>query len=298
MPIERHSTVRRLVTRSSTGTPCTSSRWRRSRWSLSREQRLTWMPALPADNVLIEGSLWSDPAAFEVSLEQDYAENLAVGLGSRLTFDVQGVPVELLVTSLRTVEWRSMGINFFLVAEPGALDEAPHMRLMAARLAPEVEDRFQSRSLARFPNVTVLRVRSLIERVTDVFERLALAVRALGLLTVVAGLAILAGVAASSAAHRSQEVALLKTLGVTRRGVAVLFATEYALCGLVAGALGTLGALALAYAFLQRVLELTPELPLAALPLAAALMSALAACAGLAASARALAVRPLASLRG
>jgi putative ABC transport system permease protein len=271
---------------------------RRSRWSLSREQRLTWMPALPADNVLIEGSLWSDPAAFEVSLEQDYAENLAVGLGSRLTFDVQGVPVELLVTSLRTVEWRSMGINFFLVAEPGALDEAPHMCLMAARLAPEVEDRFQSRSLSRFPNVTVLRVRGLIERVTDVFERLALAVRALGLLTVVAGLAILAGVAASSAAHRSQEVALLKTLGVTRRGVAVLFATEYALCGLVAGALGTLGALALAYEFLERVLELTPELPLAALPLAAAAMSALAACAGLAASARALAVRPLASLRG
>jgi putative ABC transport system permease protein len=123
-------------------------------------------------------------------------------------------------------------------------------------------------------------------------------VRALGLLTVVAGLAILAGVAASSAAHRSQEVALLKTLGVTRRGVAVLFATEYALCGLVAGALGTLGALALAYAFLERVLELTPELPLATLPVAAAAMSALAAVAGLAASARALAVRPLASLRG
>jgi putative ABC transport system permease protein len=270
----------------------------RSRWSLSREQRLTWMGELPADNTIVAGSLWNDPGVHEVSLEQDYADNLAVGLGSRLTFDVQGVPVELVVTSLRTVEWRSMGINFFLVAEPGALDDAPHMRLVAARLDPTVEDRFQSQSLARFPNVTVLRVRSLIERVADVFERLALAVRALGLLTVLAGLAILAGVAASSAAHRGPEVALLKTLGVTRRGVAVLFATEYALCGLVAGLLGTLGALALAYGFLERVLELTPELPLGTLPLAAAAMSAISALAGLAASARALSVRPLESLRG
>lgn len=271
---------------------------RRSRWSLSREQRLTWMRELPADNVVVAGELWSDPDALEVSLEQGYAENLAVDLGDRLNFDVQGVPVELVVTSLRTVEWRSMGINFFLVAEPGALDDAPHMRLMAAKLAPEVEDRFQSQSLSRFPNVTVLRIRGLIERVVDVFDRLAVAVRALGLLTVVAGLAILAGVAASAAAHRGAEVALLKTLGVTRRGVAVLFATEYALCGLVAGTLGALGALVLAHEFLVRVLELPPDLPFATLPIAAALMAALAAAAGLAASLRALAVRPMASLRG
>ena len=271
---------------------------RRSRWSLSREQRLTWMRELPADNVVVAGELWSDPDALEVSLEQGYAENLAVDLGDRLNFDVQGVPVELVVTSIRTVEWRSMGINFFLVAEPGALDDAPHMRLMAAKLAPEVEDRFQSQSLSRFPNVTVLRIRGLIERVVDVFDRLAVAVRALGLLTVVAGLAILAGVAASAAAHRGAEVALLKTLGVTRRGVAVLFATEYALCGLVAGTLGALGALVLAHEFLVRVLELPPDLPFATLPIAAALMAALAAAAGLAASLRALAVRPMASLRG
>jgi putative ABC transport system permease protein len=270
---------------------------RRSRWVLTREQRLTWLRDLPADNEILAGALWSDPDLLELSVEQDFAEDLGAGLGTRLTFDVQGVPVELTVTSLRRVDWRSFAINFFLVAEPGALDEAPRMRLVAARIPPQAEERVQSLTLQRFPNVTLLRVRSILERVGAVFERLALAVRALGALTVVAGLAILAGVAASAAAHRGREVALYKTLGVTRRGVALLFATEYALCGLVAGAIGGLAGLGLAHAFLDGVLELRPDLPLATLPLAAAAMAVLAAAAGLAASVRALAVPPLASLR-
>jgi putative ABC transport system permease protein len=211
--------------------------------------------------------------------------------------DVQGVELELAVTSIRTVDWQSFGINFFLVVEPGALDDAPHMRLMAGRVPAEAEERVQSLALQRFPNVTLLRLRPILTRVAEVFERLALAVRALGALTVVAGLAILAGVAASTAAHRGREVALYKTLGITRRGVALLLATEYALCGLVAGAIGALAALGLAHAFLDGVLELRPDLPLAALPAAALAMALLAAAAGLAASARALAVPPLASLR-
>jgi putative ABC transport system permease protein len=270
----------------------------RSRWVLTREQRLTWLESFGDDNQVVAGELWSDPDTLELSVEEEFAEDLGATLGTRLTFDVQGVPVELTVTSLRRVDWRSFGINFFLVAEPGALDAAPHMRLVAGRVPAQAEERVQSLSLQRFPNVTLLRVRPILARVGEVFERLALAVRALGALTVAAGLAILAGVAASAAAHRGGEVALYKTLGVTRRGVAVLFATEYALCGLVAGAVGAVGALGLAYAFLDGVLELRPELPLLALPLAGAAMALLAAAAGLAASLRALAVPPLASLRG
>jgi putative ABC transport system permease protein len=268
-----------------------------SRWVLTREQRLTWLPELPESNTLVEGSLWSDPAVAEVSLEEEFARELGAKLGTQLTFDVQGVPIDLTVTSLRRVEWRSFAINFFLVAEPGVLEEAPHMRLMAARLAPEVEESVQSATLQQFPNVTLVRVRAILDRVRDVFERLAFAVRALGSMTVVAGLAILSGVAASTAAQRGREVALYKTLGITRRQVALLYATEYALCGLVAGAIGSVFALVLAAAFLEGVLELPREVPLLALPVATIAMAALSAIAGLAASSRALAVPPLASLR-
>ena len=55
----------------------------------------------------------------EVSVEEEFARDLGLGVGSKIVFDVQGVPVELAVTSLRRVRWESFGINFFLVVEPG-----------------------------------------------------------------------------------------------------------------------------------------------------------------------------------
>lgn len=269
----------------------------RSRWALTREQRVTWREGLPSSNRLVAGALWSDPSVAEMSVEEEFAEDIGAGLGSELVFDVQGVPVTFRVTSLRSVEWESFQINFFLVAEPGTLDSAPHMLLGAARVEPGVEDALQDELARAAPNVTLLRMRAILEKVRAVLDRLGLAVRVLGLFTVVTGLVILAGVASSTALRRGREVALLKTLGVTRLGVTGLFVTEFALLGLVAGLVGAGGAFALAFAFLDVVLELGPELPWWWLPLAAALTAALAATSGLAATARALNTRPIESLR-
>jgi putative ABC transport system permease protein len=143
----------------------------------------------------------------------------------------------------------------------------------------------------------MLRVRNLLEKAAEILARLGFGVRLLGAFTALAGIVILAGAVASTSLRRAREVALLKTLGLTRRGVIVLFATEYALGGLTAGLVGGLGAYALAWGFLEQVLELGAELPWMALPLAGVCGALLATVAGLAASLRALAVRPVESLR-
>jgi putative ABC transport system permease protein len=269
----------------------------RSRWVLTREQRLTWMRELPADNKVVEGALWSDPEHLEVSLEQDFASDLGAKLGSVLVFDVQGTSIELRVTSIRTVEWESFGINFFLVAEPEALEQAPHSVLIAARLDADREVGLQSSLAASAPNVTPIAVRAILEKVLAVLTKLALAVRILGLFTVLTGLTILAGVASSTAVHRGREVALLKTLGLTRAGVARLFGIEFALIGLVSGAIGGSTAFALAWVFLERVLEIDADLPWSSLAAATLLTALASALCGIAANARALASRPIESLR-
>ena len=87
-------------------------------------------------------------------------------------------------------------------------------------------------------------------------------------------------------------------LGVTRAGIARLFALEFALVGAVAGVLGSAGACLLAWAFLEHVLEFESELPWWTVPASGAVTGALAALFGLLACARALMVRPLESLRG
>jgi len=265
--------------------------------ALTREQRLTWREELTADNRIVAGALWSDPERFEVSVEEDYARRLGVGPGSVIEFDVQGTTVMLHVTSLRSVQWRSLAMNFFFVAEPGSIEQAPALWLASARVAPEAARALQDRLAAGHPGVTVLRVGPILEQVLAFLRRIAAGIRLLGSFTVLAGLAILAGAVSATALRRGGEVALLKTLGVTRAGAGALLFLEYGLCGALAGAVGAAGALLLAWAYFAFVGELEVSLPLLALPAAALGCGLLAALCGVAASARALAVRPNEALR-
>jgi putative ABC transport system permease protein len=143
----------------------------------------------------------------------------------------------------------------------------------------------------------VIRVRSIIERVSSILDQVALGVRLLGGLAVLTGLVILIGTVAATQLRRAREAALLKTLGVTRARVAAMFAWEYALRGAVAGLLGALGAYALALGFTTQVLELS-RAPSVALCVAAVVCATLlSVLGGLLASVRALVVRPLFVLR-
>jgi putative ABC transport system permease protein len=210
---------------------------------------------------------------------------------------VQGVPVELTVTSLRTVDWRTFGINFFLFAETGPLDAAPQTRVAVARVAPADVPRVQAAVVAAFPNVTVIPVKDVMDKVLAVLENLGSAVRALGAFTVIAGVVVLGGTVAATQARRAREVALLKTVGMTRRDVAAVYAVEYALTGTVAAAVGVMAGGLLAWSVLTRLMEL-PWSPRASEVVAAVGLTVLLAVAsGIAASARALATRPVEVLR-
>lgn len=272
-------------------------RGQRGRWALTREQRLTFLDRLPADNTLAAGKLWSDPQVAEVSVEEEYARDLGLAVGSRIVFDVQGVPVPLTVTSLRKVRWESFGINFFWVVEPGVLDRAPQMRIASVRLPAGGEQRLQDALAATFPNVTVFAIREVLEKVSAVLERIALGVRFLGGFTVIAGLAILAGAVAAGAAQRGREAALGKVLGMTRLQVAALFATESAIVGLLAGAIGSVAGTALAAVVLEKGMDIPFRLEILPPLVAVALAALFAAAAGLAASLRPLAQRPIEALR-
>jgi putative ABC transport system permease protein len=270
---------------------------RRGSWVFTREQRLTSLEELAEDNVIVDGTLWAHPDRDEVSIELEYAEDLGVAVGDTLVFDVQGVPLELYVSSLRTVEWARFSINFFLVVEPGVIDDAPRFRMATARIPEETEHGLQDRLAEAYPNVTMLRLRGMLEKVVGILTQVGFGVRMLGAFTVLAGIAILAGAISAGAVRRGREVALYKTLGMTRVQVVGVFALEYALVGAVSGAIGTVGGIALSWAVTRFGFEIawvwTPTAYLAAVG-STVVLSVIA---GLAASARALAVRPLAVLR-
>jgi len=222
----------------------------------TREYALTWSADPPPGNVLTRGRWWGpEPGPARISVEDAMAKQLDVDIGGRLTFDVQGVPVEAQVTSLRKVDWQSLGTNFFVVFSPGALDGAPVTFVATARTPAGAEGAVQSAVAAAFPNVTAIPVRDVLERVGAVLGDIAVAIRVMALFTVATGVVVMAGALTSTRYQRLYESVVLRTLGATRGAVARAFAVEYGCLGAAAGLGGTALAAVLAWIVLRFVLD-------------------------------------------
>jgi putative ABC transport system permease protein len=227
-------------------------------WYFTREYVLTWADAPASGNVLTRGRWWTAAEASsrpQASIEEAAARHLGVDLGSRLTFDVQGVAIEAEVTSIRRVDWQSLTTNFFVVLSPGALQDAPATFVATARVPVEAESALQNAVTAAFPNVTAIPVRDVMERVAAVLDEIAVAVRLVALFTLGTGLVVTAGALTATRSQRLYESVVLRTLGATRGVVARAFAVEYGLLGATAGIGGGLLATILAWAVVRWVLD-------------------------------------------
>jgi putative ABC transport system permease protein len=283
-----------------------SSESRGRRWALTREQRVTYLDELAPDNKILDRAslrqdsveLWTDPRRWELSVEEDYAQDLGLEVGTELVLDVQGLPIEFTVTSIRSVDWGTFDLNFFLVAEPAALEDAPQYRVATVRLPPGGEQLVQDRLAATHQNVTMLRIRDVLAKVKKVLDRLAFGVQFLGGFTVLAGLVILAGAVSANSVRRGREIALLKTLGMVRREIALMFTLEFALLGLLAGSVGAVGGVVLSHTVLTRGMEIGWSFRPFPIAFAVGASVLLAAATAVLAGSRALSARPLEVLRG
>ena len=270
-------------------------------WYLSREYVLTWAALQPAENPVVAGRWWTaEEAAREplISVEEEIAKNLGVGIGDTLGFDIQGVTVTARVANLRRVEWQTFGTNFFVIFSQGALDGAPTTWLATARVAPDDELGVQSAVTAAFPNVTAIPVREVLERIAGVLDQIALAIRLLAGVSIATGLIVTAGALGVSRHQRLYQSVILKALGATRGLVARVFAVEYALLGAAAGFGGSALAAALAWGVLHWVLEVPWGGSAATLAWGVAASALLALGVGFLGTFRLLGRKPLAVLRG
>jgi putative ABC transport system permease protein len=279
---------------------------RRGRWALQREYRNTYRDSLTASETVVAGKWWTGGSASSasaappaaISVEQDVAQELGVGIGDRITWDVQGVPIETRITSLRHVTWARFEPNFFVVFQPGVLDHAPQSFVVLAGVPDETARAELQRDLVlAYPNVAALDL-TLVERTLDqVLGSVTLAIKFMALFSIASGLLVLAGAIATSRFQRVKESVLLKTLGATRRQIAQITLTEYVALGALAGLAGVALAAVAGWALMRFFFDAPfrlPPVPLAALALAAAAVTAVV---GLANSWQLFGRPPLAVLR-
>ncbi len=198
---------------------------------------------------------------------------------------------------LRKVDFGGFGASFPIVLDPAALAGAD-LRHVAIAKAGKAEEAAAIRQLGQsFPQVNVISVREQLEAATDLFGRLALAIRGAAAVAALAGLLVLTGAISAGAQGRAKEAAILKVLGAARSQILSAYAIEYGAVGLIAGVAGVALGYAAAWPVVVKVFEATWSVDwggVAALVLGAA---GLAAGGGLLAATVALAKRPAATLR-
>ncbi len=226
-------------------------------WAFRREYRSTYRDTLVASERLAAGRWWgkreSVPA---ISLESGLAQELEVGLGDEIVWDVQGIQIPTRITSLREVDWARFEPNFFVVFEPGSLEGAPHTLVTLTRIErPEARGSFQRRLAERLPNVTTLDLSVVQEALERLVDRVVLAIRFMAAFTLVTGTLVLIGALATSRFQRIREGALLRTLGATRSQLFRIVLAEYFALGAMAAAVAAVLSAAAAWALAKWVFE-------------------------------------------
>jgi putative ABC transport system permease protein len=269
---------------------------------LGREYAVTYRPRLERNERVVSGRFWPPTPAdtAEVSIEKGMADRQQLGLGDVIRFDILGRVFEARVTSVRKVEWADARAGgFMFVFRPGVLDAAPHTFIAPFKGPgdPWRRARFQRDLTERFPNVSVIDVREVLAAVTRVLGIVTLAVTVVGSIVLFSGILILVGSIAMTRFQRIYETAILKTLGATTGRIAAMLAVEYGLLGLLAGVIGSAGALLLSWAVCDYVLDV-PWYPSPGLAISGvAASSALVTVVGILASLDVLRRKPLATLR-
>jgi putative ABC transport system permease protein len=217
------------------------------KWMANREQNLTWAEQVSDSNELVDGEWWPADYAGEplISLEEEAAMELGVELGDRLRFLVAGQEIEAKVASTRAVNWDSFQPNFFMVMSPGALDGYPATFVSGARV-PDERNSVLIDLVRAHPTVSVIDIDAILLQVTGILNKVSLAVQAVFVFTLAAGIAVLFAAVQSTIDERRFESAMLRALGVRRRTVLSGVLTEFAALGFAAGLLASAGASILA----------------------------------------------------
>jgi putative ABC transport system permease protein len=263
----------------------------------SREFNLSFGTELQADNRIVAGRWWApDTRAAAFSVETGIAETLGIVLGDRLTFQVSGQRIEGTVDSLRQVQWDSFNANFFVLGTPALLGSRPATYITSFHL-PADRLTLLAELARRFPSVTVIDVGGVLNQVRAMIERAALALEYVFAFTLVAGVIVLLAAVQASREVRAREIAVLRTLGASRRYLYAGLVVEFGLIGLLAGTVAASGALATGWLVSETVFSLPWSLNPWLLPTGALLGALGVGAAGLLAVRRLVDVPPVVVLR-
>jgi putative ABC transport system permease protein len=122
------------------------------------------------------------------------------------------------------------------------VEEAPHGEIATMTFPhgfdPAKEAELMREAAQKFPSVTSIRVKDVLDSINTLLGQIAIAIRAASSIGLLASVLVLGGALASGQQARIHDAVVLKTLGATRGKLIAAFTLEYGLIGLATALFG------------------------------------------------------------
>ena len=161
-------------------------------------------------------------------------ELIGLEIGDVVEFAAAGDNLHAEITRLRSVQWETRGVNFFVEGTPALLREYPATFITSFYL-PTDKNNVMPALVREFPSVTALDVSALIAQVKMIMNRASDAIEFVAIFTVFAGVLVLISAIQTTQQERRLSTAVIKTFGGTRLKTLKILASEFVFIGLFAG---------------------------------------------------------------
>ena len=216
---------------------------KRDRDNFARQFSVSYREQLQEDEILIKGgSLFNDDwDEVSVSVLDYILKDRDIGIGDRISFRIQGVPIVARISSIRSRKEETLRPFFVFLFPPEVLKNAPQTIFTSIKVDdPETIPTLQNRIVAEFPNVSVINISQSIERLSAVAQQLSQVIRFFSLFSIIAGILIIISAVFATRLARIQEAVYYKVLGAKGRFVLKVFTMENCFLGLMAAFLAIL----------------------------------------------------------
>lgn len=225
--------------------------------------RITWREKPIGSEKILEGQALpekffeSEGRLPQLSVESRFAERNDMNIGDRLSFDVQGVPIEGQIGNLRRVRWTDFNPNFFISFQGGVLEDAPKTWLANIR-AKERDKRpaIQAEIVRQFPDLSIIDVSQTLEKIVALMRAILGPAEFAAWLASLFSVFVLVTVVVHSTVLRAHEMTLFRILGAEPHRVRSLYRMEFALASGLGSLIGASGGLLLAWFISTRFLDL------------------------------------------
>ncbi len=231
--------------------------------SRNRGVNLSYRDHLSSSESIVEGRDFSgahdlnSPKPVEISVEVRYAERVGLKIGDKVDFDIQGVPLSGQVINLRQVKWASFQPNFFILLQPGSIDDAPKTYIAAVPQMLHGRKLFLQKELVKaYPNISIIDLARTTEDVLKLADRFRWSLELMAVLGVLSGMVVLYSVVRTQIWLRRRELNLLKVLGAKLEELTVYVMAEFLVLAVGSVLLGILVSFLISFALLRFVFNL------------------------------------------